>query len=85
LNSNDKHREHRERHKFCTQDGDRDRGQCGPRHLLRLPDHAGADAALRLGPGLPALAALVNGAVFIVFAVMYLLMRYRIVSFGHRD
>ena len=38
-----------------------------------------------LGPELPALAALVNAVVHITFAVMYLLMRYRIVSFGHRD
>jgi ABC-type spermidine/putrescine transport system permease subunit II len=32
-----------------------------------------------------ALAALVNGAVLLAFTIMYLLMRYRIVSFGHRD
>ena len=38
-----------------------------------------------LGPELPALAALVNGVVFIVFVSMYLLMRYRIFSFGHRE
>ncbi|MNC99572.1 hypothetical protein D3C83_179060 [compost metagenome] len=32
-----------------------------------------------------ALAALVNGAVLLAFTIMYLLMRYRIVSFGHRE
>jgi ABC-type spermidine/putrescine transport system permease subunit II len=45
--------------------------------------------SLRFGlsqnPQLFALAALVNGAVLLAFTVMYLLMRYRIVSFGHRD
>ena len=38
-----------------------------------------------LGAELFALAALVNGVVLATFTVMYLLMRYRIVSFGHRD
>jgi len=37
-----------------------------------------------LGPELFALAALVNFIVFAIFAVMYLLMRYRIVQFGYR-
>ena len=32
-----------------------------------------------------ALAALVNGAVLLAFTVMYILMRYRIVSFGQRE
>ncbi len=32
-----------------------------------------------------ALAAMVNGVVLLAFTIMYLLMRYRIVSFGHRE
>lgn len=36
-------------------------------------------------PELPALATLVNIVVLTVFAVMFILMRYRIASFGHRD
>ena len=50
-----------------------------------LPSTAWGSLRHGLGPELPALAALVNCVVFIAFAVMYLLMRYRIVSFGHRD
>ena len=49
-----------------------------------LPAVAWGSLRFGLGPELFALATLVNGAVFIVFAVMYLLMRYRIVSFGYR-
>lgn len=36
-------------------------------------------------PELPALATLVNIVVLVVFVVMFLLMRYRIASFGHRE
>jgi ABC-type spermidine/putrescine transport system permease subunit II len=50
-----------------------------------LPSIAWGSLRHGLGPELPALAALVNGVVFLVFAAMYLLMRYRIVSFGHRE
>lgn len=50
-----------------------------------LPSIAWGSLRHGLGPELPALAALVNGVVFAVFALMYLLMRYRIVSFGHRE
>ena len=50
-----------------------------------LPSTAWGSLRHGLGPELPALAAIVNGVVFLAFAVMYLLMRYRIVSFGHRE
>jgi len=50
-----------------------------------LPSTAWGSLRHGLGPELPALAALVNGVVFLAFAVMYVLMRYRIVSFGHRE
>ena len=50
-----------------------------------LPSTAWGSLRHGLGPELPALAALVNGVVFLAFAAMYLLMRYRIVSFGHRE
>jgi ABC-type spermidine/putrescine transport system permease subunit II len=50
-----------------------------------LPSVAWGSLRHGLGPELPALAALVNAVVFLVFAFMYLLMRYRIVSFGHRE
>ncbi|MGI9415235.1 MAG: ABC transporter permease [Hyphomicrobiales bacterium] len=50
-----------------------------------LPSVAWGSLRHGLGPELPALAALVNGVVFIVFVSMYLLMRYRIFSFGHRE
>ena len=50
-----------------------------------LPSVAWGSLRHGLGPELPALAALVNAVVFLVFALMYLLMRYRIVSFGHRE
>ena len=50
-----------------------------------LPSTAWGSLRHGLGPELPALAALVNGVVFLAFATMYLLMRYRIVSFGHRE
>lgn len=36
-------------------------------------------------PELPALATLVNVVVLAVFVIMFLLMRYRIASFGHRE
>jgi ABC-type spermidine/putrescine transport system permease subunit II len=49
-----------------------------------LPSVAWGSLRFGLGPELFALATLVNGAVFVVFATMYLLMRYRIVSFGYR-
>jgi ABC-type spermidine/putrescine transport system permease subunit II len=49
-----------------------------------LPSVAWGSLRFGLGPELFALAALVNGAVFVAFAVMYFLMRYRIVSFGYR-
>lgn len=50
-----------------------------------LPSTAWGSLRHGLGPELPALATLVNFAVFLAFAAMYLLMRYRIVSFGHRE
>ena len=50
-----------------------------------LPSTAWGSLRHGLGPELPALAAFVNGVVFLAFATMYLLMRYRIVSFGHRE
>ena len=49
-----------------------------------LPSVAWGSLRFGLGPELFALAALVNFAVFIIFAVMYVLMRYQIVSFGYR-
>jgi ABC-type spermidine/putrescine transport system permease subunit II len=50
-----------------------------------LPTIAWGSLRFGLGPELFALAALVNGVVLLAFATMYLLMRYRIVSFGHRE
>ena len=49
-----------------------------------LPSVAWGSLRFGLGPELFALAALVNFGVFAVFAVMYFLMRYRILSFGYR-
>ena len=49
-----------------------------------LPSVAWGSLRFGLGPELFALAALVNFGVFAIFAVMYLLMRYRILSFGYR-
>jgi ABC-type spermidine/putrescine transport system permease subunit II len=49
-----------------------------------LPSVAWGSLRFGLGPELFAVAALVNFGVFAIFAVMYLLMRYRILSFGHR-
>ena len=51
---------------------------------IHLPAVAWGSLRFGLGPELFALATLVNGAVFFIFAVMYILMRYRIVSFGYR-
>lgn len=50
-----------------------------------LPTIAWGSLRFGLGGELYALAALVNGVVLASFTVMYLLMRYRIVSFGHRE
>jgi ABC-type spermidine/putrescine transport system permease subunit II len=50
-----------------------------------LPTIAWGSLRFGLGPELFALAALVNGVVLLAFTTMYLLMRYRIVSFGHRE
>jgi ABC-type spermidine/putrescine transport system permease subunit II len=50
-----------------------------------LPTIAWGSLRFGLGGELFALAALVNGVVLAAFTVMYLLMRYRIVSFGHRE
>jgi len=50
-----------------------------------LPTIAWGSLRFGLGGELYALAALVNGVVLLSFTVMYLLMRYRIVSFGHRE
>jgi ABC-type spermidine/putrescine transport system permease subunit II len=49
-----------------------------------LPSVAWGSLRFGLGPELFALAALVNFGVFAIFAVMYALMRYRILSFGYR-
>lgn len=49
-----------------------------------LPSVAWGSLRFGLGPELFALAALVNGAVFFVFAVMYVLMRTGTVRFGYR-
>jgi ABC-type spermidine/putrescine transport system permease subunit II len=49
-----------------------------------LPSVAWGSLRFGLGPELFALAALVNFIVFAIFAIMYLLMRYRIVRFGYR-
>lgn len=49
-----------------------------------LPSVAWGSLRFGLGPELFALAALVNFGAFAIFAVMYLLMRYRIFSFGYR-
>jgi len=49
-----------------------------------LPSVAWGSLRFGLGPELFALAALVNGFVFTVFAVMYVLMRFGIVRFGYR-
>jgi ABC-type spermidine/putrescine transport system permease subunit II len=50
-----------------------------------LPTIAWGSLRFGLGPELLALASVVNGVVLAAFTTMYLLMRYRIVSFGHRD
>jgi len=49
-----------------------------------LPSVAWGSLRFGLGPELFALAALVNGFVFLIFAIMYLLMRSGIVKFGYR-
>ena len=49
-----------------------------------LPSVAWGSLRFGLGPELFALAALVNFVVFVIFGIMYLLMRYRIVQFGYR-
>lgn len=49
-----------------------------------LPSVAWGSLRFGLGPELFALAALTNGLVFTVFAIMYLLMRTGIVKFGYR-
>jgi ABC-type spermidine/putrescine transport system permease subunit II len=49
-----------------------------------LPSVAWGSLRFGLGPELFALAAIVNFIVFAIFAVMYVLMRYRIVRFGYR-
>ena len=49
-----------------------------------LPSVAWGSLRFGLGPELFALAALVNGFVFLVFAGMYVLMRFGIVRFGYR-
>lgn len=49
-----------------------------------LPSVAWGSLRFGLGPELFALAALVNAFVFVVFAVMYFLMRTGIVKFGYR-
>lgn len=49
-----------------------------------LPSVAWGSLRFGLGPELFALAALTNGLVFVVFAVMYALMRTGIVKFGYR-
>ena len=50
-----------------------------------LPTIAWGSLRFGIGPELLALAALVNGVVLAAFTLMYILMRYRIVSFGHRE
>jgi len=50
-----------------------------------LPTVARGSLRYGLKPELFALAALVNGLVFVVFVVMYLLMRTGLVRFGYRD
>ena len=49
-----------------------------------LPAVAWGSLRFGLGPELFALASLVNGFVFVIFAVMYLLMRSGVVKFGYR-
>jgi len=49
-----------------------------------LPSVAWGSLRFGLGPELFALATLVNGFVFLAFAIMYLLMRYGVVRFGYR-
>ena len=49
-----------------------------------LPSVAWGSLRFGLGPELFALAAIVNFIVFAIFAIMYFLMRYRIVLFGYR-
>jgi spermidine/putrescine transport system permease protein len=49
-----------------------------------LPSVAWGSLRFGLGPELFALATLVNGFVFLAFAIMYVLMRYGIVRFGYR-
>lgn len=50
-----------------------------------LPSVAWGSLRFGLSGELYALAALVNGVVFLIFLVMYLLMRYRVVQFGYRE
>lgn len=50
-----------------------------------LPTIAWGSLRFGLGPELLALASVVNGVVLVAFTTMYILMRYRIVSFGHRE
>lgn len=50
-----------------------------------LPTIAWGSLRFGLGGELYALAALVNATVLLAFLVMFLLMRWRIVSFGHRE
>lgn len=49
-----------------------------------LPSIAWGSLRFGLGPELFALASLVNAFVFVVFVIMYLLMRFGIVKFGYR-
>ena len=49
-----------------------------------LPSVAWGSLRFGLGPELFALASIVNFVVFAIFAIMYVLMRYRIVQFGYR-
>ncbi len=49
-----------------------------------LPSVAWGSLRFGLGPELFALAALTNGFVFLIFAVMYVLMRTGLVKFGYR-
>jgi ABC-type spermidine/putrescine transport system permease subunit II len=52
--------------------------------IATLPSVAWGSLRFGLGPELFALATLVNGFVFVVFAVMYLLMKSGMVKFGYR-
>jgi ABC-type spermidine/putrescine transport system permease subunit II len=49
-----------------------------------LPSLAWGSLRYGLKPELFALASLVNGVVFVAFAILYILMRYGIVRFGYR-